>query len=249
MSERIHWARRPVVLALLLAVFGCAEGYGSAESSAKTEPSSAPSSTSEMTAPAREDARFVAVEEQEVKAWKASGSPAPMTVNLQNRGSKPVIVKAVNMLPAEHGFAIDTMKVKEVLKPGEEKTITVALENIDPSVSEHRVYCQLHPKHMAATLLIVAQDQSQKTDRAKGSTSPQTGEVSSRAPETSPGTTAGIPEGQPGESEGQRVIREQSQKQSAIESTSSDVQAPTSTAPQACEGFPGFDRGCPGSGK
>jgi hypothetical protein len=236
MSELLHWARRPVFLALLLAVFGCAEGYGSAESGSATTP-------------AREDARFVAVEEVGVKAWKASGSTAPITVNLQNRGSKPVIVKVVNTLPAEHGFAIDTMRVKEVLQAGEERTITVPLENIDPAVPQHRVYCQLHPKHMAATLLIVALDQSPKTDRAKGSTSPQSGEVSSRVPETSPGTSAGTPEGQPGESEGQRLIREQSQRQREIGSTSSDVQAPGSTGPQACEGFPGFDRGCPGGGR
>jgi hypothetical protein len=242
MSDLLHWARRPVVLALLLAVLGCAEGYSSAESSAKTEPSNAPSATSEMTAPAREDARFVATEEEGVKAWRLSGSTAPVTVNLQNRGSKPVILKAVNMLPGEHGFAIDTMKVKEVLQPGEEKTITVPMDNIDPSVPQHRVYCQLHPKHVAATVLTVAQDQSQKTDRVKGPSSPpQSGEVSSRVP--------GTPEGQPGESEGPRVIREQSQEQRTLESTSSDVQAPGSTAAKACEGFPGFDRGCPGTGK
>lgn len=49
-------------------------------------------------------------------------------------------LKVKNTLAAEHGFSIDTMKVKDVIKPGEEKTITVPLENIDKAVSEHRVY-------------------------------------------------------------------------------------------------------------
>ena len=60
-----------------------------------------------------------------------------------------------NTLTAEHGFAIDSMKVKEVIKPGEEKTISVPLENIDKTVTEHKVYCQLHPKHMTAATLKV----------------------------------------------------------------------------------------------
>jgi len=41
-----------------------------------------------------------------------------------------------------------------VIKSGEEKTITVPLANIDKTVTEHRVYCQLHPKHVAATLKV-----------------------------------------------------------------------------------------------
>jgi hypothetical protein len=33
-------------------------------------------------------------------------------------------------------------------------TIVVPVENIDESVSEHRVYCQLHPKHVAAMIKV-----------------------------------------------------------------------------------------------
>jgi hypothetical protein len=97
---------------------------------------------------AKEDEKFVAVERDGSKVWEGGG-----TINLKGR-SEPVTLKVVNKLNAEHGFAIDSMKVKEVLKPGEEKTITVPLENIDQSVPEHRVYCHLHPKHVAATLKV-----------------------------------------------------------------------------------------------
>ncbi len=88
---------------------------------------------------------FTAIEKEGTKMWEGGG-----TIDLKG----PVTLKVKNTLTAEHGFAIDTMKVKEVIKPGEEKTITVPLENIDKTVSEHRVYCQLHPKHVAATVKV-----------------------------------------------------------------------------------------------
>jgi heme/copper-type cytochrome/quinol oxidase subunit 2 len=91
------------------------------------------------------DPMFTAVEKDGTKMWEGGG-----TVDLKS--GKPVTLKVKNTLDAEHGFAIDSMKVKEVIKPGEEKTITVPLENIDKTVTEHKVYCQLHPKHGPATL-------------------------------------------------------------------------------------------------
>jgi hypothetical protein len=97
-----------------------------------------------------QDAKFTAVEKEGVKMWEGGG-----TIDLKGRASKPLTLKVVNTLSAEHGFAIDTMKVKEVIKAGEERTITVPLENVDKSVTEHRVYCQLHPKHGPATLNVI----------------------------------------------------------------------------------------------
>ena len=88
---------------------------------------------------------FTAVEKEGSKMWEGGG-----TIDLKG----PVTLKVKNTLTADHGFAIDTMKVKEVIKPGEEKTITVPLVDIDKAVSEHRVYCQLHPKHVAATIKV-----------------------------------------------------------------------------------------------
>jgi len=91
------------------------------------------------------DLQFTAVEKDGAKVWEGGG-----TIDLKG----PVTLKVKNTMAAEHGFAIDTMKVKEVIKPGEEKTITVPLANIDKTVSEHRVYCHLHPKHVAATIKV-----------------------------------------------------------------------------------------------
>jgi hypothetical protein len=94
------------------------------------------------------DASFTAVEKDGAKVWEGGG-----TVDLKGR-TTPLTLTVKNTLAADHGFSIDSMKVSEVIKPGEEKTITVPLENIDKTVSEHRVYCQLHPKHVAATLKV-----------------------------------------------------------------------------------------------
>ena len=99
---------------------------------------------------AAEDATFTAVEKDGAKVWEGGG-----TIDLKAHGSGPLMLKVKNTLTAEHGFAIDSMKVKEVIKQGDEKTISVPLENIDKTVTEHKVYCQLHPKHGAATLKVI----------------------------------------------------------------------------------------------
>ncbi|MEK6548964.1 MAG: hypothetical protein AABZ51_02585 [Nitrospirota bacterium] len=53
------------------------------------------------------------------------------------------------------------------------------------------------------------------------------------------------------ESEGQRLLLERTQERDAMskKTQQSDSPTPESAAKKACEGFPGFDRGCPGSGK
>ena len=91
------------------------------------------------------DLLFIANEKDGSKIWEGGG-----TIDLKG----PVTLKFKNATAAEHGFSIDTMKVKDVIKAGEEKTVTVPLENIDKTVSEHKVYCQLHPKHVPAIIKV-----------------------------------------------------------------------------------------------
>lgn len=54
-----------------------------------------------------------------------------------------------------------------------------------------------------------------------------------------------------GESDGQKLLLERTQERDAMlkKTQQSDVAAPESAAKKECEGFPGFDRGCPGGGK
>jgi hypothetical protein len=234
---------------------------------------------------AAEDARFMAVEEQGAKLWKPSGpgrvdsTSNTLTINAKNRGTKPLQLKVINSLSADHGFAIDSMNVKEVLKPGEERIITVPLENIEPSATRHRVYCQLHEKHVPATL-IINKDQSstaesatmepggrpsmsRQDERPSDSSRPAQSRQSERSSDSSrpaqsrqdagsmgSGAQSGdVSSSVGGASEGQRMISEQSEHQRQIESTSRADKAPSSIDPKACEGFPGFDRGCPGGPK
>ena len=52
-------------------------------------------------------------------------------------------------------------------------------------------------------------------------------------------------------SEGQQLLLERTQERDAMlkKTQQVDVPVPASAAQKACEGFPGFDRGCPGGGK
>lgn len=125
-SSRSFWAKRTIVIMATLAGVACAY----------------------MPAMGGADASFTAVEKDGAKVWEGGG-----TVDLKGR-TTPLTLTVKNTLAADHGFSIDSMKVSDVIKPGEEKTITVPLENIDKTVTDHRVYCQLHPKHVAATLKV-----------------------------------------------------------------------------------------------
>ncbi len=53
------------------------------------------------------------------------------------------------------------------------------------------------------------------------------------------------------ESEGQKLLLERTQERDAMlkRTQQSDAATPESAAKKTCEGFPGFDRGCPGGGK
>ena len=264
----LDYTGRCLFYSLILVTLGCAETTGVRDSAGTTQTSSQ-----------AEDARFMTVEEQGSKLWKPSGpgrvdsASNSVTIDAKNRGTKPLRLTVVNSLNADHGFAIDTMNVKEVLKPGEERTISVPLENIDPSATRHRVYCQLHEKHVPATLIIGKDSsssaeagtmdpgahgrspsdssrpsQSRQDERPSDSSRP----AQSRQDAGSMGTGSQSGETSAtigGESEGQRMIREQSQRQREIESTSRGDKAPSSIDSKDCEGFPGFDRGCPGGTK
>lgn len=50
---------------------------------------------------------------------------------------------------------------------------------------------------------------------------------------------------------GQELLLDETKKRRAMElkTQSPEAQAPVSTAIRPCEGFPGFDRGCPGGGQ
>jgi len=97
------------------------------------------------------DGKFVNVEVQGVKFWLGGGDLDLRT----NRDTKQLVFKLINKLETDHGFAIDALKIRQVVKPGEELTVTVAMSDIDTSASVVRFYCHLHPGHVGGTLVLM----------------------------------------------------------------------------------------------
>jgi hypothetical protein len=78
----------------------------------------------------------------------ASGSHAfilPSTIIVDERARlQPVELVVTNTTGHKHGFAIDKLKVKEILKPGETKTIKLSVTDLDSmggtEQSAYRIY-------------------------------------------------------------------------------------------------------------
>src|SRR5207245_1843500 len=93
------------------------------------------------------DLRFIAVEIEGVKFWLGGGD-----IDVKEfRASKVITFRLLNKLDGEHGFAVDALKIKQIVKPGEEVTLNVPWEDLEQSLSVYRYYCQLHPAHWGST--------------------------------------------------------------------------------------------------
>ena len=55
-----------------------------------------------------------------------------------------------NVTKKEHGFSIDELNVKEVIRPGETKEVSIKPD----SAGIYRYYCQLHGGHVGGQLLV-----------------------------------------------------------------------------------------------
>lgn len=99
----------------------------------------------------RPDLTFVTPRAGLVKTWLGEA-----TVDVRPKaGRKSLILKLINMDDAEHGFAIDPFNVREVLKPGESKTVSVPVDQIDAGIAKVRYYCYLHADHVPGTMLLI----------------------------------------------------------------------------------------------
>jgi hypothetical protein len=99
-----------------------------------------------------QDGKFVAVEIAGTKFWLGGGD-VDLRSGLRTAGA--LTFKVTNKLDADHGFAIDALKVKQVVKPGEEVTISVPMGDLDQARAVYQYYCHLHPGHIGGTLVIV----------------------------------------------------------------------------------------------
>jgi ketosteroid isomerase-like protein len=112
----------------------------------------------------RTELRFVAVEIEGVKLWLGGGD-----IDMRElRASKIITFRLLNRLDGDHGFAIDALKIKQIIKPGDEVTVSVSLEDFEQSVSVYRYYCQLHPGHWGGTGVITGKEGPSRTGLAPG---------------------------------------------------------------------------------
>ena len=100
-------------------------------SNSPISPGTAPNLTPEAAAnQGRTELRFVAVEIEGVKLWLGGGD-----IDVKEfRASKVITFRLLNKLDGDHGFAIDALKIKQIIKPGDEVTISVSLEDFEQSV-------------------------------------------------------------------------------------------------------------------
>ncbi len=83
---------------------------------------------------------------------------APSAIILDERGRlNPLVLIVTNNTQKEHGFAMDPVKIKEVLKPGESKTFKLSQTDLDAlgtDRSSFKYYCHLHPAHIGGQIYI-----------------------------------------------------------------------------------------------
>ena len=86
------------------------------------------------------------------------GFIVPSAVIINERGKVGEIMFTVtNHTKKEQGFAIDKIRVKEVVKPGETKTIKLTATDLDAIGTDQSVfsyYSHLDPKHIGGLLYI-----------------------------------------------------------------------------------------------
>jgi heme/copper-type cytochrome/quinol oxidase subunit 2 len=77
----------------------------------------------------------------------------PSTIVVEE--GRPHTLSIFNTTDVPHGFAITSLGVEVVLKPGEETRVelpTIEHEGI------HEIHCQLHPAHRTARLVVIDMD-------------------------------------------------------------------------------------------
>lgn len=82
----------------------------------------------------------------------------PSAIIVDERGKVgEVTITVTNHTKKEQGFAIDKVRVKEVLKPGETKTIKLSVTELDGIGTDQSVfpyYSHVDPKHIGGLLYI-----------------------------------------------------------------------------------------------
>jgi len=134
---------------ILLPVLAGMMAFGTVHAAEFSGPPNVPPSVSDK---AIIELKFVAVEIQGTRFWLGGGD-----VDIKsNRGTNRLVLKLLNKSDVEHGFAADALKIRQIVKPGEEVTLSVPLDELDAAVTVYRYYCHLHPGHIGGTGVLVS---------------------------------------------------------------------------------------------
>jgi nitrosocyanin len=92
----------------------------------------------------------VNTEHQSINAALVAGKPGftPSRITVAQRDK--VVLKIGNRTTAKHGFSIVGYPVKETVDPGQ----TVSVRFTARRAGRFEIYCQLHPKHQHALLVV-----------------------------------------------------------------------------------------------
>jgi len=86
-----------------------------------------------------------------INATLVNGASAFSVGTITATQGDKVDIRVDNNTSRDHGFSIDAFNIHRVVKPHEPQTVSFTPKR----TGEFRIYCQLHPTHVPARLLVV----------------------------------------------------------------------------------------------
>jgi nitrosocyanin len=86
-----------------------------------------------------------------LNATVVNGVPAFSVGTITVTEGDKVDIRIDNTTDKAHGFSIDALNIHRVVKPHEPQTVSFTPK----TTGEYRIYCQLHPAHQPASLIVV----------------------------------------------------------------------------------------------
>jgi nitrosocyanin len=86
-----------------------------------------------------------------INATVVNGVPAFSVGTITVTESDKVDIRVDNDTEKDHGFSIDAENVHRVIRPHQPQTVSFTPKK----TGEFRIYCQLHPAHVPAQMIVV----------------------------------------------------------------------------------------------
>ena len=86
-----------------------------------------------------------------INATVINGAPGFSVGTITATEGDKVDLRIDNDTDKDHGFSIDALNIHRVVKPHQPQTVSFTPKK----TGEYRIYCQLHPAHVPAQLIVV----------------------------------------------------------------------------------------------